>query len=122
MNQWTEQALARLEAGRKEAKSMDQCAKVMAGPVAEALMSFCRQDGEFAQAVVQGGSFKDCMKAVAKRCGSALSDLEAYRRAVEFYFPGAQVDMALTIRVNGHDAPEPPAGTGEIALRLADFL
>ena len=60
-----------------------------AGPVAEAIKDFCRQSDEFAQAVVQGGDFPACMSTVAKGAGDALSDLEAYRRAVSFYFPGA---------------------------------
>lgn len=62
-------------------------ARRLAEPVAEALKEFCRQEDEFAQAVVQGGPFADCMKAVSKGAGSVLSDWEAYRRAVRFYFP-----------------------------------
>lgn len=43
------------------------------------------------QAVVQGGSFEECMKAVEKGAGSALSDLDAYKKAVKFYFPTATI-------------------------------
>ena len=53
--------------------------RVMAGPVAEALRSFCRQDAEFAQAVAQGGSFAECMAAVAKGVGQNISDVDAYK-------------------------------------------
>ena len=47
------------------------------------------------------------MKAVAKSCGQALSDVEAYRRAAAFYFPGAKVKMQLTIDLIGDAAKEP---------------
>lgn len=106
-------------------------AGIMAPAVAAALRDFCRQDAEFAQAVAQGGSFKDCMAAVAKGVGGSLSDLEAYKRAVQFFFPGADVRMQLTIdlvgeagRDNGRliAAPtEESKGTG-IVLSLEDFL
>lgn len=105
-------------------------AGIMAPAVVAALRDFCRQDAEFAQAVAQGGSFKDCMAAVAKGVGGSLSDLEAYKRAVQFFFPGADVRMQLTIdlvgeagRDNGRliAAPTEEMGTG-IVLNLEDFL
>lgn len=81
--------------------SFDKYANAMKGAVKKALEDFCRQDEEFAQAVAQGGSFADCMKAVAKNCGSSISDLEAYRRAVQFYFPGAEIHMSMTVDLIG---------------------
>lgn len=77
---WKDKALAKLEAEQKTAQ-YDRYAKIMKNSVREALESFCRHDEEFAQAVVQGGTFEDCMKAVATNCGNGISDLEAYRRA-----------------------------------------
>ena len=79
MNEWYEQAKSKLDV-EKKAGSYDRYASAMKNAVCEALDGFCRQDAEFAQAVVQGGTFTDCMKAVAKGCGSAISDLEAFRR------------------------------------------
>ncbi len=38
----------------------------MKDAVRTALEEFCRQDAEFAQAVAQGGSFAECMKAVER--------------------------------------------------------
>ena len=94
----------------------DRYQEVMKSAVFEALVTFCEND-EFAQAVVQGGSFADCMKAVSKNIKSSLSDLEAYRRAAAFYFDGAEVKMTLTIQlepaqVESHD----------IVIDLADCL
>lgn len=72
--------------------------KAMMLAVKTALVSFCRQESEFAQAILESKqSFKDCMVAVAKDCGNCISDLEAYRRAVQFYFPGADIEFKMTI-------------------------
>lgn len=78
--------------------------KAMAGAVFAAIKDFCLQEEEFAQAVVQGGNFVDCMKKVASGVGSSISDLDAYKKAVQFYFPGAEVRMQLTIDLIGKAA------------------
>lgn len=124
MNEWYEQARSKLET-EKDSGSYDRYANAMKGAVREALDGFCRQDAEFAQAVVQGGTFADCMKAVAKDCGSAISDLEAFRRAVKFYFPGADVKFHMTVNLCADveaEAAAPAASTGPKILDLEDFL
>lgn len=117
MSSWYEQAERRLKEEYKEVKGTKESA--MKGPVRDALLEFCRQDEEFAQAVAQGGSFKDCMSAVAKGVGSSISDLEAYRRAAAFYFDGAKIQFHMTIQLT-------PAQTGldrgGILLDLSDFF
>lgn len=105
---------------------------VMAKPVAEALKSFCRQSDDFARAVAQGGTFDKCMEAVAKNVGSAISDLDAYKRAVEFYLPGASIRMTMTIDLAGDcTAPDEKAAPtlrvvkperASLVLNLEDFL
>ena len=100
--------------------------------VRDALETFIRQDEEFAQAVVQDGTFSECMKAVAKDCGACLSDLEAYKRAVQFYFPGADVEFQMKIRVNPHESGADDSGNdnggdnakdnGGITLNFADLF
>lgn len=97
MSEFEEAAVERLN---KECKEITGEREIVAmkEPTRDALIEFCRQDGEFAQAVAQGGSFSDCMKAVAKGVnGSAISDIEAYRRAVAFYFPGADIHFDMWI-------------------------
>lgn len=125
---WKEQALEKLKAERASA-SYDKYAKIMQAQVHGALVDFCRQDEEFAQAVVQGGTFEECMKAVAKNCGSGISDLEAFRRAVRFYFPGADVKFHMTVNLCADVEAEaevaaaaPVASTGPKILDLEDFL
>ena len=92
-------AIARLDKELKELKPADQKIKAMKQAVHDALVEFCAQDGEFAQAVVQGGTFTDCMTAVVKDVGTSISDLEAYRRAVQFYFPGADIRAKMTVNL-----------------------
>lgn len=89
----------------KEYKECEGDAKIaaMKSAVKDALLIFIEQDNEFAQAIVQGGSFSDCMKAVAKGVGSSISDIDAYKRAVQFYFKGADISFIMTIKVNPHE-------------------
>lgn len=104
-----EEARAKLEAGK--AVRLDRYGEAMKASVHDALLEFCRQDGEFAQAVAQGGSFEDCMKAVGKCVhGNSISDAEAWGAAVRFYFPGAAIRVTMRIdlcaEVDGEETPE----------------
>lgn len=104
MNNWATQAIEKLDKGGKGIS--DRRGSIMAPAVAAQLKVFCRQDAEFAQAVVQGGSFADCMKKVASGVGNSISDLDAYKKAVQFYFPGAEVGMKLTLDLIGKAAED----------------
>lgn len=75
----------------------DRYASAMKGYVKGALLTLCEQSERFADAVLDGDTFEDCMKAVAKNCGSAMSDLEAVKRAVKFYMKGADVSFQMVI-------------------------
>ncbi|MBQ7435021.1 MAG: hypothetical protein IJV51_04380 [Oscillospiraceae bacterium] len=112
--------------------------------VRDALLNFAGQDEEFAQAIVQGGSFQDCMKAVCKGITTSISDFEAYSRAAAFFFPGSKVRFEMHIDLIGEaegdtraaEAGETPSVTsvstgassprggakGGLVLNLADFL
>lgn len=111
-NQYIDKALSKLKEELPGIKGQKE--SVMKKAVAEALESFCRQDESFAKAVAEGGSFSDCMKAVAKGTGSSISDLEAYRKAVRFYFPQAEVRFAMTVETGTKPAEigTKPAETG----------
>lgn len=113
-NQYTDKALSKLKEELPGIKGQKEL--VMKKAVAEALESFCRQDASFAQAVAEGGSFSDCMKAVAKGTGNSISDLEAYRKAVRFYFPQAEVRFAMTVETGTK-----PAETGTKAAKPASI-
>lgn len=130
LESWAGQAVRKLDAEKKDVKGQKETA--MKGAVLAAVKDFCVQDEEFAQAVVQGGTFAECMKKVAAGIGNSISDLDAYKKAVQFYFPGAEVKMQLTIDLIGQAAGETepvaaqPASVVEppkvINLDLADFF
>ena len=124
MNNMATQAMEKL--GQERAKVAGGKERAMADAVYGAIRDFCLQDEEFAQAVVQGGSFADCMKKVAAGVGQSISDLEAYKKAVQFYFPGAEVKMQLTIDLIGSAREETPKAAPEqkesLTLNLLDFF
>lgn len=124
MSEYFEQAKAKLEAEAKSGR-FDQYGKAMKESVMSALIDFCQQDSEFAQAIAQGGSFSDCMAAVSREVkNNAISDLAAYKAAVQFYFPGAGINMQMSIDLcasvnNAESAPAPDKG---LVLDLSAFF
>lgn len=126
-----------IEKIRKELKTTSGDNKVNAvkNHVADTLIEFCRQDDEFAQAVMQSDkTLGDCCKSIMSGCGNSISDLEVYRKAVQFYFPGADIRMTMTIdlcaSVRGPEDAAPSKQTdptlavrsSDIILDLTDFL
>lgn len=94
----TEQAINKLDAEFKDCKGLSLKGKAVSSAVLDALKNFCAQNAEFAQAIVQMDKpVKDCIESTVKGCGNAISDIEVYRKAVQFYFPGADVRFAMTI-------------------------
>lgn len=118
----TDMAIKKLDKQCGELKSNNQKIEVMKQAVHDALVKFCRQDAEFAQAVVQGGTFADCMAAVARNVGSAISDIKAYRRAVQFYFPGADIRVKMTVNLCASVEQEGPEQNAPVVLDLFDLL
>ena len=130
LNNWRTQALEKLDAEKKTVTGQKE--KAMAGAVLSAIKTFCEQEREFAQAVVQGGSFAECMKKVAAGVGNSISDIDAYKKAVQFYFPGAQIRMQMSIDLIGnavgkkaaskHQAEPVATPKQSMILSLEDFL
>ena len=84
--------------------------KAIALETAQALLSFCEQEPEFAQAIEQSGkTFQQCLDKVAEGVSTSLSDFKAYSRAVEFYFPGAKVIFQMQIDLVGNAGKSPEA-------------
>lgn len=116
MNEFLDQALNKLAetvSGQKE--------NAMAPSVREALTDFCRQDAEFAQAVAQGGSFKDCMAAVAKKAEelkAAEAQRDEARKAVENAEAGrkAAEEQAAALRAELEKARKSAAAMDNKAL------
>lgn len=92
----------------KSIKNANRYIKVVAEPVAKALHGFCRQSEEFARAVTETDkTFQECLETITRNIGQALSDIETYQRAVEYYFPGAKVEFKMTIRMSEWETEEP---------------
>ena len=89
-----------------KAAKYDQYARIMKDSVKQTLVQFCEQSEVFAEKVAHGKSFEECMKAVAKNCGNGLSDVDAYKRAVNFYMPGAKIRVHMEIITGEAPAPE----------------
>ena len=72
--------------------------QAVAPAVAEALMTFCSQNVEFAQAVTQSSrTAAECVENAVKNSGSSISDIEVFRKAAQFYFENATVRFNMTI-------------------------
>lgn len=107
-------------------------AGAVAPDVSAALADFCRQNEEFARAVLDGGTFGECLTAVAKEISGKrhISDLAVYQKAVEFYFPGAVIENMMIVHMSRYelDKPEaeaaqtPPKAKKSIDLSLDSLL
>lgn len=80
-------------------KATGMHAKVIAPSVAKVLKLFAESEPEFSEAIIAKGEkgFDECLKAIVNNVGGSISDIEAYRRAVSFYFPGAGVRFVMKI-------------------------
>lgn len=82
----------------------DKYGEVIYKPVAEALKQFCSNQ-RFATAILDSDkTLSDCCKAITKGVKEAISDIEVYRRAVQFYFEGADVKFDMRIILDAENA------------------
>lgn len=93
--------------------------------VMKTICKFCEQNAEFKQAIEQSGkSFADCLKATVKGAGASLEDLEVYKRAVAFYFPGADIKCTMTLDLgdDGFSNSKPASEEHKLSLDLDSLL
>lgn len=94
--------------------------------VLDEICIFAKQNSEFAQAIEQSDkSFADCLKATVKGAGSSLEDLEVYKRAVAFYFPGADIKCTMTLDLGDggfSNKTSTDTGSGKLQLDLDGLL
>lgn len=118
---YKDQAVQKITTEQKQVSGQKE--KAMSNAVFQVVHDFCLQSEPFAKAVVDGGTFADCMKAVAKGVGNYISDLDAYKKAVEFYLPKADIRLQMSIiqpDVEATAVADEPAGS--FTLDLLDFL
>lgn len=103
-------------------KGLSQKGQAVSGAVLDILQRFSEQEEEFAQAVVQSDKkIEECIEYTVKSAVNSISDLEVYKRAAEFYFPGAKVQMRLTIDLIG-DAATPPTQKNKLDFSFDDLF
>lgn len=95
--------------------------------VMKTICKFCEQNAEFKQAIEQSGkSFADCLRASVAGVKEHISDLDCYKRAVAFYFPGADIKCTMTLDLgdNGFSNNETSteADSGKLQLDLDSLL
>jgi len=74
--------------------------------VAKTLTKFCEENERFAEVVYRTPrSLSDCCAEVMDGCGNSISDIEVYKKAVQHYFPNADIHMTMEIAFTG----EPPS-------------
>jgi len=106
----------------------DRHGEIVKSATAEVLMDFCNKSEEFAAIIAgTGKTFSDCIAQTVKGVGNGCPDVEIYRRAVQFYCPGADVKFSVTIELPGKPAPkaepvpEKPARSGKL-INIFDIL
>ena len=100
---YQERAISKLQQELKEFQSNDNKAKAVKDAVADALIDFCKQDDEFAQAIVKSDkTLSDCCNATMKGVGNSISDLEVFKKAVKFYFSTADIQFKMAIDLCGN--------------------
>lgn len=108
-------------------KITGQIQRVVAGPTAEALREFCRQEPEFKQAMEQSDkTFQACLDHIAELCDGkdGVSDPEAFQAAAKFYFPtaGLRLRMEIDLHAETGAAAKPQEETLSVSLdELLDF-
>lgn len=119
-----ENAIKKLTTQKDEAqKSLGQKEQVISSPVYNALCEFCRQEIEFSQAILQTDkTFVDCLKNCLKGSGNAISDIDVYKKAVSFYFDGADINFSMTINLCASVQNNQTQNNNAIILSLDDFI
>ena len=93
-NAYYEIAAEKLKRECPGAKS-DRYGDVIKKPVAEMLTKLSGEYEDLAKAIAEGRSFEECVK-YCKPSGNT-SDLEVYKKAIEFYMPNAKVQYKIEI-------------------------
>ncbi len=119
-----ETAIQKLEKQFKEIKSTDRKVAAVKEYVVKALVSFCEQDAEFAQAVVQSGkTLEKCIETAVAKSGTSISDLDLCQKAAAFYFPGCKVEFKMQIRMSEYEIADTDSTKGKrIELDLEDLI
>ena len=119
-------AIKRLQDKKQREGAKSKHAGAVYDSVRDTLIGFCEQNEEFADAILQADkTLGDCCNEIMKGCGQSISDIEVYARAVNFYFPGAKVEMKMTVYMSEFEREEKSATKPKakvLDLKLEDLL
>ena len=98
---WRAKAKAKLEDENKAFKGGRE-AQAVRDYILKTLIYFADQEPRFAEVVCNTKrTFSECCAAVVHNAGGMISDLDAYRRAVQFYFPNAEEEFIMNVKLTG---------------------
>ena len=90
-------AIEKIQNERKQVKG-DKKVQAVAPFVADTLIVFVNENEDFAAAVANSEkTLGQCCIEVVKDVGQCLSDMEAYKRAVKFYLPEADLKCEMKV-------------------------
>ena len=109
-------AITKLEQEIKSPGKLSKIEGALIHPIGKMMISFCRQDQRFADAVFEKKeTLSDCVKAVAQGVAYMISDVDAYKKAVQFYFPAADVDFKCVVVLPAEKSGVVTRGIGRAA-------
>ena len=120
----TKEIREKLKSESKAAKACGKYAAAVTDSLVNALEVFAEQDEEFADAILDG-SLVSCAKVIEKGLSGkrSVSDLEVYRMAAGHFFPGAEVEFHMTVKVNPYGgAAEEDKPTINKKISLLDLI
>lgn len=98
---WRAKAKTKLEDENKAFKGSLE-ARAVRDYILKTLICFADQEPRFAEVICNTKrTFSECCAAVVHNAGGMISDLDVYRRAVQFYFPNAEVEFVMNVKLTG---------------------
>ena len=86
-------------------KSLGQKETAVSSYVHNVISDACDQSEQFAEVIyAYKRTLSDCLKDIMKGVGNSISDIDVYRKAIQFYFPNSEINCTTTISFTG-DAP-----------------
>lgn len=86
-------------------KSLGNKEKAVSSYVHNVISDACDQSEQFAGVVCAfKRTLSDCLKDIMKDAGNSISDIDVYRKAIQFYFPNSEINCTVEITHTG-DAP-----------------
>jgi len=88
---------------KEASKSSDKKIRAIAKPVSERLILFSKNKTFGLVIQASEKTLSDCCKEILKDVGGSISDIEVFRRAAKFYFPTAEVEFTMDIKLSDEE-------------------